>query len=197
MTNIEKWANMPETLSFDKLPDKTLKHIDNLINRISNPYVQQFIIFGLTRAGDIEKLNNAIRLAEFGIEYFKARGMYNEINPSKQSDTAIAAMLIHNLYYDYDKDKYDESWVKVFDLRKNMSSLAAELYGYNYKNIDTFEYIYQIVEAQLGEDMPPVGNRPVNGQYTYIVWELIWLYYNWIKPLQNQQKIGDNDATTA
>ena len=71
MTNIEKWANMPETLSFDKLPDTTFKHIDNLISRISNPYVQQFIIFGLTRAGDIEKLNNAIRLAEFGIEYFK------------------------------------------------------------------------------------------------------------------------------
>ena len=185
MTSIETWALKPATLSFNDLSESLYNQIDNLINRIANPYVQQFVIFGLTRVGNEKKLCDAIYLTEFGIEYFKARGMYNEINPSKQSDTAIAAMLMHNLYYDATEDNSEDNWINVFLLRKEMNSLAVELYGQNYKNIDVFEYIYQIVEAQLGEDMPPVGNRPVNGQYTYIVWELIWIYYNWVAPLKN------------
>ena len=48
----------------------------------------------------------------------------------------------------------------------------------------TTESAFTFTEAQLGEDMPTVGNRPVNGQNTYFCWEVLWFFYNAVLPLK-------------
>lgn len=138
-----------ETILFDKYKPKILK------NRIK----------------DIETV-------EFGLEFLKARKLYNPLYSNKQVDTAIAAILLHRVFND-DKSITINNWKNVFNAREKMKPIVAE--HLNSGNYEMFEYIYQIIEAQLGEEMPIPACRPVIGQVTYIVWEILWFSENHLK----------------
>lgn len=167
-----------------ELTEENQERLEAALQHIAIPEVQQFVVLALTRNSDNERISRAIDAMELGVRYMKARNLYTEQMPSKQTDTFFASLLLHNVWFDPVTD--DEfSWLKVFALRDKMEGLAYELLGtMGYQYSGSFEFIFQNVEAQLGEKMPTVGNRPVNGQNTYYCWEVLWFYYNAVYPIK-------------
>ena len=152
------------------------KDLIDFLDRFNTPELAQFlrdVLLDHYKPEDEETLNkykNNLYMAKYLLYYLHARKMYNPIVPNKQTDTAAAAILIHNLFFDGDKD----NWKTVFEAREKLDPIAMPLK--NSGNWEMFDYIWQIVEAQLGEDMPIPACRPVIGQITYIVWEIIWIF---------------------
>lgn len=179
MEELNSWA----TQSQIELSDSNQVRLESALKYIALPSVQQFVVFALTRNSTNEKISRAIDCMELGVKYMKARNLYAEQMPTKQSDTFFASLLVHNIWFDPAEDN-EFDWLKVFQLRDKMEGLAYELMGTEtYQYSGSFEFIFQNVEAQLGEKMPTVGNRPVNGQNTYYCWEVLWFYYNSVLPI--------------
>lgn len=178
MEELNYWANLEPI----DLTEENKKRLESALDDIIIPEIQQFIVFALTRMSTNEKIERGLDAMELGLAYMKDRNLYNRGYASKQTDTFFASLLLHNIWFDPLTD--DEfSWLKVFALRDKMEGLAYELLGTsNYQARGTFEFIFQNVEAQLGEKMPTVGNRPVNGQNTYYCWEILWFYYHAVLP---------------
>lgn len=174
LEHLQKWSKMEPTLPFDA---SLYKDFEEALKYISLPEIQQFVVLAVTRQGSLNKLEHAIGAMKLGIKYLKSRNLYSEMMPTKQTDTFFASFLVHNIYFDpMNDDAFD--WLKVFYLRDKMEGLAYDLmYSMQYNDRSCFEWIFQNVEAQLGEAMPTVGNRPVNGQNTYFFWEILWFYY--------------------
>lgn len=183
LEHLQKWSKMEPTLPFDA---SLYKDFEEVLKYISLPEIQQFVVLAVTRQGSLSKLEHAIGAMKLGIKYLKSRNLYSEMMPTKQTDTFFASFLVHNVYFDpINDDAFD--WLKVFYLRDKMEGLAYDLmYSMQYNDRSCFEWIFQNVEAQLGEAMPTVGNRPVNGQNTYFFWEVLWFYY------ENYHAVHDN-----
>jgi hypothetical protein len=117
---------------------------------------------------------DALAAANIMMQYLTDRKLFNPIAPNKQADTAFAACLLHNVLF----DRKPEHWKNVFNLREKYMSLGITLAEKYHGSLDGIEYTFQIVEAQLGELMPVYACHPVAGQVTYLVWEVLWMYYN-------------------
>lgn len=158
--------------------------LNKFLNLLSIQEMKEFVSTLLEKYGSEYQIKHSIAAAEILVEYLMARKMFNPIAPNKSTDTAIAAVLVHNLFYDRTllatkKEKVD-SWMQVFKLRNETKELRLKLGEKNYGVMDAIDYVYQIVEAQMGEEMPVIACRPVNGQITYIVWEVLWFYYKYM-----------------
>lgn len=191
MEDLNYWAGIPGI----DLKEPIQEGLEEALAYIYDPGVQQFVVFALTRCSTNEKIGRALDAFHIGIRYMKARNLYAEQMPSKQSDSFFAALLLHNIWFDPVKDEASD-WLKVFELRDRMEGLAYELMGamsYQYNGV--FEFIFQDVEAQLGESMPTVGNRPVNGQNTSYFWEVLWFYYDFLEnnPITTHILIHEKD----
>lgn len=180
MTNDQYLENIDH--EFNECVDEYKKILESVLGRIRIEEVREFVKEVLmhntpTTYDELTRRNAALEKTQYLVYYLKARQMYNDMNPNKQTDTAIAAMLLHNLYFDGNK----ENWQQVFTARTELKEIADKYttsasYG-------AFDYIFQIIEAQLGEDMPIPACRPVYGQVTYIVWEVIWFYDHQFKAI--------------
>lgn len=165
-----------------------IEELNNVLSKVSIENLKLFckkVLLDLKRPTDDEtltKYNENIRIVNFMIEYLKARKLYNELRPNKQTDAAIVSILLHNVYCTGEP----EDWQNVFTLRRETSSVVEKEYS-TPDVLDVIQYIYQVVEAQLGELMPVPANRPVNGQITYMVWEVLWFYKNHDKLLNNKE----------
>lgn len=177
MTEFELWASiLPK-----KFSEKNTKRLDAALKTITIPEVQQFVVFAVTRRGSEDKLSDALDVHEMLLDYLTQRHQYNPLMPSKMTDAIFAASLIHNLWFDPSKDSADD-WLKVFYARYNMQRLAAEFCIMNHATADgLFDYVFQIIEAQLGERMPVAACRPMTGNMTYVLWEIVWLYHRYVK----------------
>ena len=109
--------------------------------------------------------------AYFLLYNWKQRKMYNPLNLTKQSDSAVMAILLHDLFF----DGKVENWKDVFNARMELAPIAGKYITSD--SYDAFEYTWRIIEAQLGEDMPIIACRPVSGQITSTIWEFLW-YWN-------------------
>ena len=161
-----------------------MRTLEEIYDIIGDPKITEFIkhVFeNERRSKKAQKL--AIGATNHMIDYLIARKMYNTMIKNHQVDVAIAGCLLHNVFM---KDRNPKNWLKVFTLRDKYYAYAESICD-NPQDIGAFLYIFQIVEAQLGEEMPVVACRPVNGQITYIVWEIIWLYY-YEKSLMRRKK---------
>lgn len=179
MTNEETISNDIKA-TFENVIVEYNRILEDVLNRIGIEEIRSFVREVLaahapTSIDELAPRNNAVEKAQYLIYYLKARQMYNDINPNKQTDTAIAAMLLHNLYFDGSK----EHWQDVFTARTELQPMVAKYT--TQASYGAFDYIFQIIEAQLGEDMPIPACRPVYGQVTYIVWEVIWFYSHQFK----------------
>jgi hypothetical protein len=175
---LEEWANRPDVLT-EYLDDKLTEKLEDAIKRLYYPELQQFVVLVLTRENEfISDIEDALGAFQLGLKYFTERGYYHIMAPSKQTCTFLASLLLHNVYFNHhEHDAFD--WLRVFSLRDKTEGLAYALYeNMDYNDRGMFEFVYQNVEAQLGEAMPTPGNRPVRGQNTEHFWNVLWFYYN-------------------
>ena len=182
MTEIELWASTTNN-PFTKT---TLEKLEDAVRCITLPEVQQFVVFGVMKCSTEEKLLDA--LDEFNMlkDFLTRRGEYNPLMPNKQNDCVFAAMLLHNIWYDQRVDDPDDDWIKVFVARQRMAKLAKEFIVLSPSCRDgVFDYIFQMIEAQLGEEMPVQDCRPMTGRMSYCMREIIWLYSTYLR--------GEND----
>lgn len=183
------WNNLDTGLHFDN--DELLAELDEVLNCMSSIDAQEFTALVLLNYSNERRIKIAVQAAKVLMSYLTARKMYNPYAPNKQCDTAIMGVLLHNVFYDRTiYVNHIGDWISVFTLRRNTEELAKEFTASNPQNYGMYDYVYQIVEAQLGEDMKPIGNRPVNGQITYIVWEVLWFYYSFLCQLPTASKIA-------
>ena len=177
MTEFDLWAETPSK----KFSDENVKRFDAALKTITIPEVQQFVVFAVTRKGDEDTLRDALDIHEMLVDYLTQRHQYNPLMPSKMTDAIFAASLIHNIWFNPSKDTVDD-WLKVYYARENLTKLASEFIVMNRSTADgLFDYIFQIIEAQLGEQMPVAACRPMTGNMTYVLWEVIWLYHRYVK----------------
>lgn len=173
---------------------ETKEKLESILNLLSINEMREFVTTLLEKYGSEYQLKHSLAAADVLIDYLKARKMFNPLAPNKSTDTAIAAVLVHNLFYDRtlmsNKEVRVDSWMQVFKLRNSTKELRLELGEKNYGVMDAIDYVYQIVEAQMGEEMPVIACRPVNGQITYIVWEVLWFYYNYLAKTPEVPKHG-------
>lgn len=151
------------------------KEVRLLTLRLSIPALKEFteyILFEKCPINDdnAEAYQLSIKMAKSMIHYLKARMMYLEMSPSKQTDSAIMGTLLHSVYF----DGREENWRDVFRFREEILK-DPEVSKYDtVETHDVIEYTCQVIEAQLGEKMPIVQCRPMAGQITYLVWEIIF-----------------------
>lgn len=127
-----------------------------------------------------KEVTHAINATLLLIKRLKSLRLLNEMLPNKQSDFAITACMIHNFSF---------RWNSIFSTNFNMKDAMAifntrfALYDTALKNEDAaanmavYDYIFEVVEAQLGENTPVQKCRPVHGQPSAIVAEVLWWYY--------------------
>ena len=177
MTEIELWANTRNR----QFKQETLKRFEKALKKITIPEIQQFTVFGVMKRSNEEELSDALDAFDVLEDFLIKRRQYNPLCPSKMSDCVFAAMLLHNIWFNDMEDDVDD-WVEVFSARKVMSDLATEFCILNHALADgAFDYIFQLIESQLGEDMPVQNCRPVTGQMSYCLWEVLWLYGTYLR----------------
>lgn len=178
MTEIELWASTTN----NKYSEKTLHRLEDAVNCLVLPEVQQFVVFGIMKCGTEEKLLETLDEFDMLKDFLKRRGEYNELMPQKQNDCVFAAMLLHNIWYDQNIDDPEDDWIKVFAARQRMAKLANEFIVMSPACRDgVFDYIFQMIEAQLGGEMPVQNCRPMTGRMSYCMWEIIWLYHTYVR----------------
>ena len=186
MTQLELWA-MTENYPFT---EKTLTRLEDAIEHIVIPEVQQFVVFGVMKCSNEIKLQDALDQFDMLKDFLTKRGGYNEFSPSKQNDCVFAAMLLHNIWYDQRADKPEDDGIKVFAARQRMMDLAKEFVVMSPACRDgVFDYIFQMIEAQLGGEMPVQNCRPMTGQMSYCLWEILWLYYTYVSTNDDEKNI--------
>lgn len=177
MTEIELWANTQNR----QFKQETLKRFESALQKITIPEIQQFTVFGVMKRSSEEKLSDALDAFDVLEDFLIKRRQYNPLCPSKMTDCVFSAMLLHNIWFNDMEDDVDD-WVEVFSARKVMSDLATEFCILNHALADgAFDYIFQLIESQLGEDMPVQNCRPVTGQMSYCLWEVLWLYGTYLR----------------
>lgn len=157
------------------------KEVRLLTLRLSIPALKEFteyILFEKCPINDdnAETYKLSVKMAKTMIHYLKARAMYREMSPNKQTDSAIMGTLLHGVYF----DGKEENWRDVFRLREEILKDPEIVRFDTVETHDVIEYTCQVVEAQLGEKMPIIQCRPMAGQITYIVWEIIY-FSNYIE----------------
>ena len=179
MAEMEIWSIAQN----QEFKEETLKRLEKALNKITLPEVQQFVVFGVMKKSNEKKLSDALDAFDVLEDFLIQRRQYNPLCPTKMTDCVFAAMLLHNLWYD-DMGE-DDDWIRVFYARKNMTRLATEFCVMNHARADgVFDYIFQLIESQLGEDMPVVACRPVTGQMSYCMWEVLWLHCTYLRKVK-------------
>lgn len=163
--------------------DETLRRLEKAVKEISIPEIQQFVVTVVMKFGQEDRLQDALNAFDLLRDFLIQRKQYVPMYPSKMSDTVFAAVLVHNISFYRETDTLAD-WEKVFGLRSTFEALGKELLAQDFRNDGAFDYIFQICEAQLGEQMPVIACRPVTGQMSYVMWEILWLYYHFVKPLK-------------
>ena len=161
----------------------TKEQLETALNRISISSIREYAETVLEKHGSERQVSISLEIINVLIPYLKARHMYNELSGNKPTDTAIVAVLLHNIFYDrttLTKDEALKCWKNVFLLREKTQYIADEFAAKDFNCYDAIGYVFQIVEAQMGEDMPVIACRPTSGQITYIVWEVLWFYYTYL-----------------
>ena len=152
--------------------------LDFFLERFADPCIREFVkrVWSdeTNKKFTERRRKHALKTAHIMLEFLKARHYYSEIAPNKQADTMIAACLLHNILF----DRKVEHWRDVFILREKYGELALEIAKELQGTPDGIQFIFQLVEGQLGEEMPVFACHPVPGQPTYYVWEILWIYYN-------------------
>ena len=85
-------------------------------------------------------------------------------------DALLLGLLLHDLLFCKRKDK----WMGVFQARCALSPIAEKYL--TKENAGVIEYVWTIIEAQLGEAMPIPACRPVTGQIASIAYEILWFF---------------------
>lgn len=200
ITEMEFYGKRGCTNAFEALDYTTKERLNAVVSKISIPELQQFVVTILTRnVPDTTTFEDSVGVAEMMVDYLTARHLYTPLAPNKAADVLLAASLLHNVYYDRDYCNADTDWQEVYTLRKEFTNLAKELVqsGCGAVDMGAFEYTFALVEAQLGEDMPVPGSRPVRGQTSQDMWEVLWFYYTFAKDAADVDlPVGDYKAAT-
>lgn len=122
------------------------------INRIRIDTLQQFVKDSIQEHGSAQKLVTANRVCDTVIKMLEKQGQIQGGNEQSYIQAIVAAALIHNLFY-------DGTFPSVFLARQELTSKATSL-GIPSNYTDA---IFQMVECQLGYDMPVPKCRPTPG----------------------------------
>jgi hypothetical protein len=121
------------------------------------------------------------------IDRLKSLKLISDQINNKQCDMAITACMIHNVFFDRityllleeSECNMEKSLVceRIFAARFKLNEIVQKHIN-EYTPPLAFDYVFEIVEAQLGEDTPIQRCRPVQGQPTQILAEVLWWYYH-------------------
>lgn len=193
--HIKTQQNNNKAISYKTGLDASYNDCFNMIlSYISLDEIKDFIIdayeaYPMEFEEDKKRRQNAINCTFYLIRFLMDKKLLNPLYKNKQADTAIAACLLHNLFFDIsDKRAVAENWLPIFDARIKLGSIAQKHTTQN--SVGAFEYIFQIIEAQCGEAFPIAGCRPVYGQVTYIVWEVIYFFYHQFKGIAKEAEMA-------
>lgn len=143
----------------------------NYLEVIKIEQVKEFVGRSLEAFGSDEKFDEANQVADVVYKMLQKRKLVNSYTDQTFVDYMLAACLLHNLFVDSNKViAGEESWVKVFDARAHLISLADECGVHN----SGIEAIFAPIEAQLGPDMPALANVPKPGTPTELIADAIW-----------------------
>lgn len=195
MTELEYWTGKKNI----ELTKETQEKFNECVERIQIPELQQFVITVVTKESNELRVRDSVRACEVAMSYLKATNMMTDMFQSKAVELVIAAILLHNVYFTPHfspemNAKPEDFWIEVYTLRNETSRLADYFVRMNTRINGLFDIVYEYVEAQLGEKMPVRGSRPVRGQDTHLTWEILWLYYTQIYPLQ--EKLEQMECST-
>ena len=118
------------------------KDLGRHLTKLKPPF-SGFVFEALEKYGDIDKLREANKVADFLVARLKKRGMYEDPRNAEWMAITYAATMVHNLFY-------DGSVASLFAARDKLAYAAVQA-----KVKDNhFEFICQHIEGQLGEDCP-------------------------------------------
>lgn len=170
MTEFEKWNELEKVKITDGTREKLNEALDLLVIKNVREFVETIV---MTKSSE-SKIVEALDIEGILIPYLMVNNRYHPKAPTKDGIAMIAAVLLHNIFF----NPYDQkpNWRALFDLRAETQDLADELT--DQENYGIFDWIFQIVEAQLGYEMPVQNCHPVPNQFTHLVWQVLWFYYN-------------------
>lgn len=163
-------------MTFEKRKAEYEAELKKFVFRLANVDLRAMVYDILTKdypadtEDTLRKYKRNLYMCRYGIMYMKQRNMYNEYRANKQTDSLLCALLLHNLFFDGRK----ENWKDVFTARSVLGEIAKQYTSQ--ENVGAIEYMWTIIEAQLGEDMPIPACRPVPGQIASTAYEIIWFY---------------------
>ena len=134
------------------------------INMISENSIYQFVIESLSRYGNKTKLLKANKVLDNFIAKLKKKKQIKEGEIFQiWIQVMIAAALLHNLFY-------NGTLHSIFLAREKLTSIAKECMVPE----NGAGAIFVAIEAQLGDDMPIDGCRPVPGTPNELLVWSIW-----------------------
>lgn len=192
MTELEYWTKKKDIEITPELKER----FEKLLELILTDEVKQFVSIIVMKESSQGRVEDAVNACETAFDYLKATNMASKFHQSRAVEFVVAAILLHNVYFTrvYDKEANaapEDFWLDVYELRYQTQKLADFFVHQNTQLYGIFDIIYEYVEAQLGELMPVRGSRPVRGQDTHLTWEVLWLYYTQVRPLQEKLKAAE------
>ena len=122
------------------------------LNYIHITTLRQFVDKAIMEYGSIQQVIEANRVCDIMLKMLKKRGEVNENNEQSYVQVMVVAAMLHNLFY-------DGTFQSIYTARQKLTNSAIKLgIPENYYNS-----IFQMIECQLGYDMPVPKSRPTPG----------------------------------
>lgn len=136
----------------------------NFVENIKDRIIYDFTKKALEEYTDSEKMREAIAVADIVIQKFAAAGYITNNHQQKFVDITISACMLFNLFYN------ENDISTLFKHRVYLDDIRVDV-GLEYQEA---QYIYEIIESQLGENhlipkLKPVPNSP-SSTFCEAVW---------------------------
>lgn len=147
-------------INFEEIHQDQAMYID----KIAIKPLKDFVINSLGQFGTVAKLKKANKVADIVWQKFESLNYINENAQQQFVDITIAGCLLHNLFYSED----DIS--TILKHRTKLADIATET------EIDSrlLALVYEIIEAQLGENHPIQKLKPTTNSPSYTFAEAVW-----------------------
>ena len=134
------------------------------LDKITIEPLRKFVTLSLTQFGTTAKLKKANKVADIVWQKFEHLNYISENAQQQFVDITIAGCLLHNLFYSKD------DITTILKHRTKLAPIAAEV------EIDErlLNFVYEIIESQLGENHPVQKLKPTVNSPSYTFSEAVW-----------------------
>ena len=134
------------------------------INKIRTDYLRNFVQDALMEFGTTSKLNKANKVADIVWQKFEHLNYINENVQHQFVDITIAGSLLHNLFY------VPSDISTILKHRTKLKEIAEK----NHLDERLSNLIYEMIEAQLGENHPIQKLKPPANSPSSTLADAIW-----------------------